>query len=302
MARPETELDPDADPVQAFAFELRRLREKAGKPAYRELAKQAHYSAAALARAADGHKLPTLELTLAYVAACGGDMEEWKQRWHDLGTSGNAPPIAAPRPVPAENPAPQEFASEVMAAVETPRPRAGLRSRRRWTVVIMGAVLLLVVGTVLALIFSTAGPPPMIWTNASHVLPLSVGPGQTAIDGADPMRAECTDAATIASEQVWIGSVKYGLLELRHSRICGSAWSRFNPHGSLINHPSQDILIRLETIRSADSTVSRVEEAFVRDHHWAGMLRTDKGCVRARGQITIDSNTSEILQTICATG
>lgn len=46
MPRPERPLDPDADPAQRFAVELRQLRQKADNPSYRELADWAHYSAA----------------------------------------------------------------------------------------------------------------------------------------------------------------------------------------------------------------------------------------------------------------
>jgi type II secretory pathway pseudopilin PulG len=64
-----------------FAGDLRRLRERAGSPTYRELATRAHYSPAALSEAAGGRKLPTLAVTLAYVSACGGDTAGWLARW-----------------------------------------------------------------------------------------------------------------------------------------------------------------------------------------------------------------------------
>lgn len=85
-----------------FAADLRRLREKAGSPTYRELARRAHYSAATLSQAAGGQKLPTLPVTLAYVRACGADPVEWEERWHEAMAE-------AAEPVPAgsdESPAP----------------------------------------------------------------------------------------------------------------------------------------------------------------------------------------------------
>lgn len=81
MPRAEQPIEAEETELGAFAADLRRLREKAGKPAYRELAARAHYSAATLADAANGRKLPTLAVTLAYVKACGGDAEEWEARW-----------------------------------------------------------------------------------------------------------------------------------------------------------------------------------------------------------------------------
>jgi tetratricopeptide (TPR) repeat protein len=43
-----------------------------------------HYSAATLARAAGGQVLPTLRVTLAYVAGCGGDVTEWQSAWAEV--------------------------------------------------------------------------------------------------------------------------------------------------------------------------------------------------------------------------
>ncbi|HEX6354732.1 helix-turn-helix transcriptional regulator [Actinophytocola sp.] len=81
MGRPERPIDPDAGPLQRFAWELRQLRQRAGGVSYRQLARRAHYSATALSGAASGEQLPSRAVTLAYVAACGGDREEWAARW-----------------------------------------------------------------------------------------------------------------------------------------------------------------------------------------------------------------------------
>src|SRR4051794_21518474 len=87
MPRRERPLDPDGDPLSQFAVALRRLREKAGNPTYRDLARRAHYAAGTLSDAAGGRKLPTLAVTLAYVRACGGDVSEWEKAWHGLAAS-----------------------------------------------------------------------------------------------------------------------------------------------------------------------------------------------------------------------
>lgn len=81
MGRGERQLDPAAGPVQSFAFELRKLRREAGGLTYRVMAQRAGYSVATLSRAAAGENLPSLEVTLAYVQACGADASEWEQRW-----------------------------------------------------------------------------------------------------------------------------------------------------------------------------------------------------------------------------
>jgi WD40 repeat protein len=81
MPRPERALDPRAGPVQQFAGDLRRLRQKAGSPGYRELAQATGYSVSTLSDAAGGRRLPGLPVVRAYVAACGGDPDEWEDRW-----------------------------------------------------------------------------------------------------------------------------------------------------------------------------------------------------------------------------
>ncbi|KJK52272.1 hypothetical protein UK23_03815 [Lentzea aerocolonigenes] len=70
-----------------FAGDLRRLRAEAGGPPYRELARKAHFSVTTLSEAAAGRKLPGLDVTLAYVRACGGDENTWSQRWHEVDES-----------------------------------------------------------------------------------------------------------------------------------------------------------------------------------------------------------------------
>lgn len=81
MARAARPVNPEDGPVQALAFDLRALREAAGNPTYRTLAKAAGYSATTLGDAAGGVRFPTLEVTLAYVGACGGDAAAWRERW-----------------------------------------------------------------------------------------------------------------------------------------------------------------------------------------------------------------------------
>lgn len=81
MARAARPINPDDGPVEAFAFDLRVLREAAGNPTYRTLAKTAGYSATTLGEAAGGVRFPTLDVALAYVGACGGDAVQWRERW-----------------------------------------------------------------------------------------------------------------------------------------------------------------------------------------------------------------------------
>ncbi|MFJ6081000.1 hypothetical protein ACIQI8_06315 [Streptomyces sp. NPDC092369] len=80
MGRKEKPLDPGDGVVQRFAYELRKLRDEANSPTYREMARRAGYSAPTLSAAAGGERLPSLPVLLAYVSACDGDPAEWERR------------------------------------------------------------------------------------------------------------------------------------------------------------------------------------------------------------------------------
>ncbi|MBP2328269.1 hypothetical protein JOF56_008654 [Kibdelosporangium banguiense] len=84
MPSTERPLGAEDTPLLKFAGDLRRLRRRAGTPSYRELGRRAHYSAAALAEATAGRRLPSLAVTRAFVRECGGDVAEWTERWRDL--------------------------------------------------------------------------------------------------------------------------------------------------------------------------------------------------------------------------
>ncbi|MFG1602459.1 AAA family ATPase [Actinoplanes sp. NPDC049265] len=93
MPRPERALDPNGDPLVEFAVGLRQLREKAGNPSYRALAVLANFSAATLAAAASGRRLPTLPVTRAYVQACSGNVADWENRWRLLARTDPPEPV-----------------------------------------------------------------------------------------------------------------------------------------------------------------------------------------------------------------
>jgi transcriptional regulator with XRE-family HTH domain len=83
VGRREKPVDPDAGPVQRLAHDLRLLREKAGKPPYREMAERARYSITAMSQAAAGDQLPSLAVVPAYAEALGADPDEWERRWRE---------------------------------------------------------------------------------------------------------------------------------------------------------------------------------------------------------------------------
>lgn len=89
MARPEKELEDSYGALPRFAEDLRELRRNVPGLTYRAMSKKANYSPSVLSEAAAGRKLPTLEVTRAYVAACGGDVETWDTRWQAVATELN---------------------------------------------------------------------------------------------------------------------------------------------------------------------------------------------------------------------
>lgn len=91
MGRREKPVDPSAGPVQRLAHDLRLLREKAGKPPYREMAERAGYSTTALSQAAAGDQLPTLAVVRAYAEALDADPDEWGARWREADAELRAP-------------------------------------------------------------------------------------------------------------------------------------------------------------------------------------------------------------------
>ncbi|MBS2552685.1 protein kinase [Catenulispora sp. NL8] len=100
MGRPEESVASEG-PLAEFARDLRALRHATGQIPYRDLGRLAQYSPSALSTAASGHKLPTIELTLAFVRACGGtpdDVRTWEQRWHEVNESLGRPGRAPCRP------------------------------------------------------------------------------------------------------------------------------------------------------------------------------------------------------------
>ena len=84
MGRREKPVDQLQGELAAFALDLRSLRNGTPDLTYRRLAALTHYSPSTLARAATGNAIPTLAVVLAYVTACGGNVEAWQARWNAL--------------------------------------------------------------------------------------------------------------------------------------------------------------------------------------------------------------------------
>jgi hypothetical protein len=199
MGRPERVIDPDAGPIAAFCHQLRLLRERAGRPTYRHLEKLTHYSASVLSRAASGERLPSREVTLAFVAACGGDTAEWDRRWAAAAHDAPEPALPALLDLSGND-------SAVSAGLDRVRPRRWLS--RRLVLAVATALLIAVATTVVLLLRQRTVPDT--W----------------AADGADPYAAGCSrdkrglDWAAITRPD----GKPFGSLILWYSSACQAAW------------------------------------------------------------------------------
>ncbi|MFE9425101.1 hypothetical protein ACFYNO_19235 [Kitasatospora sp. NPDC006697] len=125
MARKPRPIDPTEGPLQAFAHDLRLVRERAGNPTYRALATTAGFGATTLSDAAGGVRAPSMEVTLAYVGACGGDTAEWEARWRELNrvlTEQRGTADAQPDPEPEPEPEPTTATATATEQATEPEP------------------------------------------------------------------------------------------------------------------------------------------------------------------------------------
>lgn len=286
MGRPERPITTSQDAVRRLAIDLRALRKAAGAPTYRAMAEQVHFSASALSQAANGQRLPTLAVVQAFVAACGGDREEWTRRWHDAAEQLPAAPTRADIPDPA--------------------------GTRRWSgrpiTASLVALALLVVGGLLLGLFQGPLRPEPVTAAAAQLRPSPSPEGQQvalapqpAQDGADPKRSGCaSDAVTIDSASLVFPAHRLaGTVELRYSPHCAAAWTRFVPAPT---GRGPDDTVTVVISRPSDAvrlpfTITYGDEAVFSD-----ILITSKSCVVATASITNNGKQSPAASTGCRTG
>ncbi|MEU7061333.1 helix-turn-helix domain-containing protein [Streptomyces sp. NPDC046197] len=219
MGRRESPLDPSVGPVQRFAFELRKLRQDAGGLTYRDMAQRTDYSVATLSRAAAGEQLPSLAVALAYVRACGADLDEWEQRWRAAAQEAtneleDADDTAAPyRGLTRFEPADQDlfFGRDHLVAQLTERVRtrrmvavAGASGSGKSSLLRAGLIPSLRSyespdGRLAAIRILTPGPRPV--SRHAQALAASEEPGDTVVvvDQFEELFTLCTDPAERAA-------------------------------------------------------------------------------------------------------
>lgn len=319
MGRPESQLSSNDPRLLAFANDLRRLRKEAGSPSYRQLAQRAHYSPAALSQAANGRAIPSLEVTLGFVRACGGDVAGWERRWRELNAAVNPdgesddliasdePSQADPRPDSERNLlalglAPDRGA-ERMRRVEVRHLQAGLL-----TLASMAICALALIDLTVRLDGGSNGPAVVgtaatsqhrLLQQTSQQSTQQAGKANPVADGSDPNRAGCSaDAVTMAWTRVHFPTSQLsGEVELRYSPHCRAAWARFEPAKNWSPGPST--MVTVWTIRPADQATRSYSVEFGGEVIIGNMLMTARGCILAEVTMVRGATESPVATTTC---
>jgi hypothetical protein len=297
-------IDPAGGMVQEFAAELRALREQAGNPPFRQLARRAHYSATTLSVACSGTALPSLEVTLALVRACDGPADYWLRRWHRADAAVNA----SQAPGRLSRSAAASTGHDAEADSGSPGPSRGgalLSGRafpwrlhgddratpRLWRSRLVFAGLMVAAAAAGAAIWSATQS-----ADAPSQQPISAGAAKQALYiGVSP----CDIGAIILSQaevklpsQLAVRGHYYpagtviGEVALRFSPRCALAWTRFLPDNSFGGDASGSVTLR--SYRAADGAFSTVTVSPIVAVEGDPLL-TVPGCVLAEATIRFGS-------------
>jgi hypothetical protein len=226
MPRPERPLDPLAGPVQAFAADLRKVRENAGNPKYLQMSRVTGRSRTALAEAAGGDRLATWETVEAYLIACGQGPSGWLERWEAVRA--------------AIQYASGQSTARVPSAPEPPRSGGGRVARRKRLLLVTAAVALAAVATALGGTLSLAGSggglPVLVVQNKVTAGATGFYEDNTPEYLSALLEPECAEhGCEVPNTQMWSGDLLEPLCQARGALITnedsGSAGIQNNPHG-----------------------------------------------------------------------
>jgi hypothetical protein len=295
VGRGESPLDPDGGPVQRFAYDLRRLRQRAGSPTYRALAARTHYSLTSMSHATSGRALPSLSLTRAFVQACGEDPATWERRWHEVaGASHPARPMRASPTDASAAVVSRVGGSLALASPEVPGPEAKpppqippskppKPARRRWAGrrlgLTIGVMLPVAVIVTIAVLLAYPRDVSFCLFVVGPAAPQQAAAASAVIDGADPSRAGCdTDAVIAAANSVrFPANQVVGTLQLRYSVGCRAEWVRFEPVGGW--NPGAGTMVTVWATRPVDQATQARSVEFNGQAIVSGMLMTVRGPV-----------------------
>jgi DNA-binding transcriptional regulator YdaS (Cro superfamily) len=240
-------------PLQKFAHDLQVLRRQAGEPTYRTMARLAGLSPTVLSQATKGRRLPTLQTTLAFIRACGGDAateKEWQSRWEEIREAHHR--ASAQEPPPDAPPAPPAPPSA---------PPSGTRR-------------LLLPAVSAAVLAAVAAFAVLFWPSGPSVRPIA--------DGDDPYVRHCgPDQQVMERQPIYrADGTAYGWVVLFYSAACEGAW------GYVLGPNSPQWTVHIAAHRMDDDAVA--PSAFrgeARPNSWGNALSTRTGCVRAEAWI-----------------
>jgi len=248
-------------PLTEFVADLERLRREAGQPSLRKMSETGHYSHTALAGVLSGARLPSQELTLAFVRACGGDEDAWRARWsREHALRHGIEPDTAP-----------------------PAHRGAARPRAPWWVLVPATALATV-----AIVALLAGAGVFTSRPLRGAVPSPVPSG--AGDGTDPQEQRCqldaVSAQTVPVPDPDPAQPSYGSLTLRYSPRCRGAWPLFVSSERV----PAGATIRLRATRPADGAVSEFDYPFLVHNQvfsvFGNILQTGRGCVSVAVRIS----------------
>jgi hypothetical protein len=283
--RPESPLNPENGAAAGLAAQLRQLREEAGRPSYRQLARTAYYSPSALSQAAAGRELPSLAVALAFAEACGGDRQEWTARWQAAAAASGAvtasPEVSAPGDEPAT------------AAGRGIRARRDWVRRARWRRLSMAGLAAAAVAGCLLAWSSHDGTTPQVVQRPVGGLSAPV------FDGASPDVAGCDiGSGVLGSRSVLAGNgVLLGTVQLRYSRRCAAVWARFLPSPALSGAGA--VVITLKLVRRPDGTTEVSSLRFTGGRQRSDLLLLHAGCAQGSVEITRSGRALASATTAC---
>ncbi|MET7419654.1 DUF2690 domain-containing protein [Dactylosporangium sp. NPDC005555] len=289
----------DSDRLTEFVADLAALRREAGQPSLRKMSGISHYSHTALSSVLSGARLPSQELTLAFVRACGGDDDAWRERWlreHDLLHSRPAPPVP-----PAGRVTPTGTGTEAEAETDAgdagdaaPPARHGLALGIGIAALVVAIVVAIAVVTGVFTAApksgSQAGSQSVSQAGSDATTGASAPPAgaQAVADGSDPQEQRCQLDA-VSPHTVPIPDA-YGTLTLRYSPHCRAAWPLFV---STERVPT-GATVRLRARRPSDGAVSSFDYPYMVHPQvfsvFGNVLGTAQGCVSVSVEVTAPQN------------